>query len=329
MSNEEMMRRLLAPYGPQRPLQQLVVEVNRIYHSFEARDYNSIHPEITEQLPPLWREMVGVARKRRTGDVWRILDFGCGTGFEAEQLLRNLPVGSIQRLVCYDPSPEMLTECRKRISPLSPTTEFTTDLGALRDQVSEQFNLLATNSLLHHLPEPLSILRDLAPVLSDDASWLAGHEPSARYYRNPECRRTHEEFLRRQNRAKYLSPARYRQRLELLLGWRPDPVGRTAREAYTNGLFTQVPPRTAIGRLVDYHVAHSPEEANQGRGLDIEKMKQELAREWQVIWVRSYAFMGPFYEGKLPARWARAASRLAAKYPMDGANFSCVWVREK
>ena len=32
-----------------------------------------------------------------------ILDFGCGTGFEAQQLLQNIPVSSIDALTCNVP----------------------------------------------------------------------------------------------------------------------------------------------------------------------------------------------------------------------------------
>ncbi|NJK52295.1 MAG: class I SAM-dependent methyltransferase [Leptolyngbyaceae cyanobacterium SU_3_3] len=60
---------------------------------------------------------------------WRILDFGCGTGFEAEQLIRYLPQGSIAQLTCYDLSPEMLARCRARITPLFSDALFVSDLS--------------------------------------------------------------------------------------------------------------------------------------------------------------------------------------------------------
>ena len=49
-----------------------------------------------------------------------ILDYGCGTGFEARELLEGLPRDSIGELVCFDPSREMLRLCQMRISPIFP-----------------------------------------------------------------------------------------------------------------------------------------------------------------------------------------------------------------
>lgn len=329
LSNDRWMMRVLAPYGPRKPLEVLVEEVNRIYHSFEAHDYDRAHPEITRQLPPIWREMVGVAVGRTPRAGWRILDFGCGTGFEAEQLIRNLPSGSIETLVCYDPSPEMLERCRRRIGTLFPGAIFTTELGNVSVEQGQPLNLLATNSLLHHLHDPLGTIEGLVPALDPDALWLAGHEPSSRYYMNQECLRVYEEFSRRHSVVKYLSPAKYAERLAAALGRGRDPAGRTASAAQAQGLFERVPSRPAIVRLVDFHVAHSPDEAGRGRGLDVEQMKRELAGKWDLLWVRSYAFMGPHYEGGLSPRWVRKAEDLSKRHPLDGANFSSVWVRRR
>ena len=45
------------------------------------------------------------------------------------------------------------------------------------------------------------------------------------------------------------------------------------------------------------------------------------------IWLKTYAFMGPFYEGKLKGRWADSCQELARRFPNDGANFCAIWQR--
>ena len=57
-ANEKILRVPSSPYGPQRPLSELVVAINQIYHAFEAPGIRRAHPEITTQLPPLWQAMV-------------------------------------------------------------------------------------------------------------------------------------------------------------------------------------------------------------------------------------------------------------------------------
>src|SRR4051812_17079365 len=114
MVTAEYMSSLLERFGPQLPLDELVIELNALYHAYESREYDSRHPEITRQLPAIWREMAAEVQDRQPPTGWHILDFGCGTGFEAEQLLRNFPTGSIASLTCYDLSPDMLARCRER-----------------------------------------------------------------------------------------------------------------------------------------------------------------------------------------------------------------------
>lgn len=325
MGNTNLMTGILAPFQPQLPLEELVLEVNQLYHAVEARDYDQRHPEVREQLPPLWQEMIDQAHLNRQPEQWRILDFGCGTGFEAEQLIRNLPQGSIGQLICYDASPEMLAQCRANIAPLCPTARFTSNLRAIPTE--QPFNLLVTNSLLHHLPDPLATIHGLSSLLDQEAFWLAGHEPSSRFYRNQECQKLYNLFLQERQWRKFLSPERYLQRLRQAFGLESNPANRAAKEAFRKGLFKQKPSALAIGRLVDFHVAHSLEEATSGRGFDIELMQTDFAADWQLVWLKTYSFMGAFYEGSLPKHWQQSCYNLGQRFPKDGANFCTIWRR--
>ena len=85
----------------------------------------------------------------------------------------------------------MLAHCRSRIAPHFPAAVFTTDLTRLPPE-EEGYDLLATNSLLHHLPDPVATITALLPRLKADAWWIAGHEPSRRFYANPACVQMYE-----------------------------------------------------------------------------------------------------------------------------------------
>jgi hypothetical protein len=73
-------RTILEPFGPELPIPELVIELNRIYHAIEAPTYDATHPEIHQQLPPVWRALLEEVTQL-VKEPLRILDFGSGTGF--------------------------------------------------------------------------------------------------------------------------------------------------------------------------------------------------------------------------------------------------------
>src|ERR1041385_5661189 len=88
----------LAPYRPTVPLPNLVEELNLIYHAFDSDRYEADTDEIRQLWPPLWSQMLQQLPERRN---WRVLDFGSGTGFEAEQTLKVLG-DRVSVLMAYD-----------------------------------------------------------------------------------------------------------------------------------------------------------------------------------------------------------------------------------
>src|SRR5205823_5403176 len=151
--------------------------------------------------------------------------FGCGTGFEARQLLQNIPVSDIAALTCYDPCPEMLEKCRAKITPLFPDTMFCSSLEEALTP-NAPYTLLVTNSVLHHLPDVTLTISNLLPLLDPDAMWLAGHEPSLRFYKNIECVKNLEAYLQERR----WSLSNFSRLLQLIIRKRSNPYAKTARE---------------------------------------------------------------------------------------------------
>jgi len=316
---------LLEPYSPQVPTDQLIVALNRWYHEHEVKTYDQEHTEIRHQLPPLWEAMVATAVSRHSEQPWRILNFGCGTGFEASLLLQLFVPDSIVELWCYDLSPEMLEICEATIGPKFPKAHFVNSLDQLPSD--GRFNLLATNSVLHHLPSPSDTLQSILPHLSDSAIWLAGHEPSGRFYKNPNCCASYRRFLQSHRRRRWISPSAYLSFALRKTGFRESPAQAAAIAAVDAGMLERRPSLRVVSRLVDLHVAHSSEEAEAGRGFDIDEMTTHFSDTWELCSYKTYSFMGSFYEGGLSRNWQTECRRLAAEYPRDGANFCSVWQR--
>lgn len=331
MNNLGIASEQLEPYGPKVPVPRLLEALNKWYHASEVGGYDDSHKEIREQLPPIWREMVNAAvvaqdsaHGKHASKPWRILDFGCGTGFEAAQLLTALPSDSVAELVCYDLSPEMLSQCKLRLAPLPHRVHFTSCLDEVM-QLPGEFNLLATNSVLHHLPEPFETLDRLTAKLSPGAFWLGGHEPSRRFYLNDACREAYQRFFTSHQARRWIQPARIWQAARRKVGWAQTPARFAADAAVEEGMLSRQLPDRLVSQLVDLHVARSLDDARSGKGFDTNEMQQQLQPRWELVWERTYSFMGPFYEGRLSKHWQGVAQDLARKHPRDGANFSAVW----
>jgi SAM-dependent methyltransferase len=310
----------LAKYAPTVPLESLVEEVNKIFHSFDAAFYDGEHPEIHKQLPTIWSEMI--AQLPDCGP-WNALDLGCGTGFEAEMALDMLG-DKVTKITAFDPSPEMMAICKTRLER-SPRMVFCSQIEEACHQ--GPFNLLLTNSLLHHLPNIEKTVESLLPSLTPEAVWLAGHEPSSRYYRNDKCLKLYERYCLHRKYAKWFDLSSYTTKLRLLLG--RHPLSATAGVAYKRGLFLTRPDPAVISKIVDFHVAHSADEVTHGRGLDIEKMKVLFERDWVLRWSKTYSYLGPFGYARVPNMWAQEVRELEQRFPADGANFSMVWQRKQ
>lgn len=310
----------LSPYRPQVPLKPLVEEINRIYHSFDAAKYDAEHVEIRLLWPGLWAEMTAQLPKR---DSWRALDFGCGTGFATEQVLKILGP-QLNSVVAFDPSREMTAKGKDRLAG-NPKILFSNDLSIVKEH--GPYNLLITNSVLHHLPDVEETLLRIRPLMSGDAAWLSGNEPSKRFYRNAECIHLFQEYAAYRERRKWIQPSAYVAKLKHTFG--VDSLSETSRVAVQRGLFGVRPSAATISRIVDFHVHHPEDDVDAGPGFDMSRMQLTFQPHWKLRWSKTYSYLGPFSELQAPRKWRERALLLKEKFPDDGANFCCVWTRTK
>jgi len=323
----------LQRYGPTQPLPVLVAELNKLYHEHEAASYESTHPEIFDQLPPLWREMLAEFDSVKRDDSrsgsssdrkLRILNLGCGTGFEASQCLTYFGRERVERLVCYDPSERMLEQSRRALGPWGDSVQYISTLQDLAAPARE-FDLIITNAVLHHMADPVQVIREITPFLSPKAIWLSGHEPSRRFYANPECMSVLRSYDARHRWTRFLSPRKFLRKLERLTRMVEFPADYAARRAHEQSFFCRRPPAWLVSRLVDYQLVLKESEIGVARGLDFIELQSALSDHWELLQHRTYSFLGPHYEGGQPARWRSEARRLAAMYPDDGASYCAIW----
>jgi ubiquinone/menaquinone biosynthesis C-methylase UbiE len=150
-------------------------------HRNEAKLYELIHPEvysrkeqkrITAQLEIMDRNIVNNQKKA--------LDVGAGTGNLTGKLLQ---MG--YTVTATDISPEMCAILRKNFAAYMPQ-RLTVLNAPIEDLTFDegQFDLITAYSVLHHLPDYLSVLRMLCGFLKKEGVIYIDHEASPFYWTN-------------------------------------------------------------------------------------------------------------------------------------------------
>jgi len=154
--------------------------------------YERIHGEIFNPIEQerLSKALVEAIKQIRTNSrPLAALDYGCGSG----NLTRHL-IGLGIRTVSADVSEKFLNMVERTF----PETGFSKVLKVngmdLSNLESEKFDLVATYSVLHHVPDYLRIVEEMCRVLKPGGVIYIDHEVNESYWQRPQA---YIEFLQK------------------------------------------------------------------------------------------------------------------------------------
>ena len=307
------------------PPDELVRQLNVVYHQVEASIFDRSHPEIWVEEAPVFRGLVTLAGKQLPQERLSVLDFGCGTGFATYQTLSALGTNRISHLCCCDQSAAMMGQCKKRILPLFPEAEFSLSPEQLLADPSRagRYDLVITNAVLHHILDWQSLVRKLVRLLRPGGFYLMGHEPSVRFTNNREIQEACASFLREWRWRKYFLISQWVCAIRRRLPPRIDAPRMTSVIAQKRGLIKRRLSPDHIRAIVDLHVPNASWE--DCKGFDLEAIKTALSPDLSFVAAKAYGFFFALVGRDLSVKWRRKEETLAEKYPMDGATFSALW----
>jgi ubiquinone/menaquinone biosynthesis C-methylase UbiE len=166
---------------------ELVLRVNEVFHDVEGAAYAGVHPEIFAGEAARWDELAAAEIAPRPRPL-RVLDVGCGTGFVAQRVAPVL--SGDDAVVCADLSQAMLDACRRTLSAGGHACRFQyvkLDGRSLPER-DGACDVVTMNSVLHHLPEPGAVLREVGRVLKPGGTFIVAHEPNKRFYASASMR---------------------------------------------------------------------------------------------------------------------------------------------
>jgi ubiquinone/menaquinone biosynthesis C-methylase UbiE len=189
----------------QRQIARNVAVHDKVAHKYEAL-HGEIFNELEQQrLRAVLQDALGAVR---TGaDPLRALDFGCGSGNLSRHLLA---IGL--HVTAADVSQSFLDLVRSRHAGQKLQTFLMKD-GDLSGLADGSFDLIATYSVLHHIPDYLQACSELARLCKPSGVVVIDHEQNEEFWdRKP----VYDEFVARASRfdwRKYLTPMNYVHRL--------------------------------------------------------------------------------------------------------------------
>ncbi len=154
---------------------------NATAHDRVAGQYDARHREIFNEVEQARLrtalEAAGAMVATGTSGALRALDFGSGTGNVTRHLLE---LG--YHVTAADVSPKSLEVLSARYAHVGRLSTKQLSDAALADEEPGQFDLAATYSVLHHVPDYLGCIRNLLRVLRPGGVLYVDHEVSPEYW---------------------------------------------------------------------------------------------------------------------------------------------------
>lgn len=187
---------------------------NVAIHDRVARKYDAVHGEIFNPIEQdrLRRALATARDAVRTGAPRvKALDFGCGSGNLSRHLLE---LGAL--VTAADVSRGFLDLVRDRYPGDCLETYWMED-GDFSGIGDQTFDLIATYSVLHHIPDYLGAIAGLARICKPGGVIMLDHEPTDEYWQDDPVYRTFRREAVRFDWRKFLIPSNYFHRVRRML----------------------------------------------------------------------------------------------------------------
>ena len=295
-----------------------ILEINRIFHDVQCHVYDHMQEHMHREEAAAWQGWARRALRLAGGDGPRaVLDYGCGTGMVSGVFSGVLGIND--RLICMDISQGMLDRSRQRLEGAAVPVEYICG-EAFTSGPEGELDIVALNSVLHHLPRPVEHLQRLSSFLRPGGVLVVAHEPNRRWLDNA--------VMRGVNRLKGKVSA-----LVHRLRRRPAPAVPSTGEggkAFTFDVAEainraevvpwEVKPRE-VTKLANIHAPD--DDKGCGLAFDVHALSGELNGTLELLESETKAPLGGYgYKNPL---LKLAESTLTRAYPNDGSLFSVIW----
>lgn len=309
--------------------QDFIEKINQIYHDLEAEDYEKSHPEIFRREQARWKSLLAATKFNNDQEI-AVLDVGTGTGFAAYQILSKFSNANVK---CVDISEKMLRLTEERLTRAFPNSKIIFELNSADriESLPNTYDLITMNSVLHHLPEPFSVLQKFAKYLAVGGFIILGHEPNYRFFSNNSLINWAKRMQRlRSFLLKYFNPPHYINKLLRMFRILP-PIQtqclalKTFAELKRKGFIKENDhfKSSWIGALVDLHIPRIKSGIKSGSsGFNFHDLESKISSCVTVELILDYDFL--LDESYRSLFHMLLNFLLSLRYPGCGAHFAAV-----
>ena len=302
--------------------ERLVVRVNELFHDFTNQDYEKItYSEMLIKEKERWDRTKKFFDNKNP---LRILDIGTGTGFVPLVIGKFLKASD--EFICTDVSRNMLNLTREKLK--REKFKFTFKFLKLDNSIRLKRNsidIITVNSVLHHIPNTKSFLKEIDGILKKNGILIIGHEPNIRFSRNKLLNYNNHILgfiLKPKEEIKYVSVRlgiyEILDRMFGLVNAKRKKIVKDREKLAKNinkilkseGLITEDLLIGDIMSLVDYKTM----------GFD----PKNLMEGYEILHLESYHHLRGFEYGNINFL-KRYSENLKKKFPLDGRTFFAIY----
>lgn len=297
--------------------------VNVIFHDFEAAHYDDLHREMWESLPQQYELLANdILACLPQGRALKLLDIGCGTGLATELLLKTGVGAAVSEVHLLDTSVNMLSEALKRSKGWKRKVK--TIQGFVSD-VEGPYDVIIISSVLHHIPDLVAFLAEVAAVQAPGGLLLTIHDPNSDSLDSADYLRRTSEYEGHKKEGVFSKAAfgkRVGHKLRRMLKI-PTYIDRINKKLLAKDVITESLDESELWSITDIHVENLPYSA--GRGIAKDLLVNSL-EQYRLLSYRTYAFFGYLYSN-LDETYKQKEIDLTKLNDLHGRNFCSAWIK--
>ena len=308
--------------------QKFQERVNIVFHDFEAEHYDKMHADmwgsLQEQINLLVDDLFNY--DDITSSKFNLLDIGCGTGLSTQILLNSKLGKHIDEITLLDTSPNMLKFAEEKAKTWNKKYKA---VNGYLSELDEKFNVIIISSVLHHIPDLETFLKQVEGVLDTKAILIHIQDPNGDFLNDIEYNDRKEQYEKEFNLlpvkkkiTDYL-PKKFIKLIKRVLN-RIDYIDLINDKLLAEKAIKKRMTADEIWSVTDIHVETKTDTSN--KGISLNYLKKQL-HNFELIKMRSYCFYGVL-KSELIDSYKEKESKFISENQINGRNISCIWMKK-